>query len=152
MPYPNYLRSRSCQGNRDFGEAEQQQTTVAFMKQACGQDGEGQEESDKARLRSFSKEMRGRKRLAESYSLYLFLLLSLLQMLSRLKPAVGGAPQSADKRRKKGKRLPQLEELLTQRDFTGGIALLEVLGIHLGNMAGRELCKWNCCGRFWIIC
>ncbi|XP_063164585.1 intraflagellar transport protein 56 isoform X2 [Candoia aspera] len=46
-------------------------------------------------------------------------------MLSRLKPAVGGGPQSADKRRKKGKRLPQLEELLTQRDFTGAIALLE---------------------------
>ncbi|ETE73364.1 Tetratricopeptide repeat protein 26, partial [Ophiophagus hannah] len=46
-------------------------------------------------------------------------------MLSRLKPAVGGGPQSADKRRKKGKRLPQLEDLLTQRDFTGGIALLE---------------------------
>ncbi|KAG8138056.1 hypothetical protein E2320_003986 [Naja naja] len=46
-------------------------------------------------------------------------------MLSRLKPAVGGGPQSADKRRKKGKRLPQLEDLLTQRDFTGAIALLE---------------------------
>ncbi|XP_026553308.1 intraflagellar transport protein 56 isoform X2 [Pseudonaja textilis] len=46
-------------------------------------------------------------------------------MLSRLKPAVGGGPQSADKRRKKGKQLPQLEDLLTQRDFTGAIALLE---------------------------
>uniref|UniRef100_A0A670K4U6 Intraflagellar transport protein 56 n=1 Tax=Podarcis muralis TaxID=64176 RepID=A0A670K4U6_PODMU len=46
-------------------------------------------------------------------------------MLSRLKPAVGGGSQSADKRKKKGKRIPQLEELLTQRDFTGAIALLE---------------------------
>ncbi|XP_066489460.1 intraflagellar transport protein 56 isoform X1 [Tiliqua scincoides] len=46
-------------------------------------------------------------------------------MLSRLKPAVGGAPQPADKRKKKGRRIPQLEELLGQRDFTGAIALLE---------------------------
>ncbi|XP_053112151.1 intraflagellar transport protein 56 isoform X2 [Hemicordylus capensis] len=46
-------------------------------------------------------------------------------MLSRLKPAVGTGPQPVDKRKKKGKRIPQLEELLTQRDFTGAIALLE---------------------------
>lgn len=44
-----------------------------FVKQACGQDGEGEEESDKARLRGFSKEMSGRERLAEPYSLYLVL-------------------------------------------------------------------------------
>lgn len=44
---------------------------LVFVKRACGQDGEGQEESDKARLRGFSKEMSGRKRLAEPYSLYL---------------------------------------------------------------------------------
>ncbi|KAJ7428165.1 hypothetical protein BTVI_01246 [Pitangus sulphuratus] len=47
-------------------------------------------------------------------------------MLSRAKPAVGGTPPPGDKRRKKGKEVPQLEELLAQRDFTGAIALLEV--------------------------
>uniref|UniRef100_A0A8C3I9Z2 Intraflagellar transport protein 56 n=1 Tax=Chrysemys picta bellii TaxID=8478 RepID=A0A8C3I9Z2_CHRPI len=36
-------------------------------------------------------------------------------MLSRAKPAVGGAPPQGDKRKKKGKK----------RDFTGAIALLE---------------------------
>ncbi|XP_050810192.1 intraflagellar transport protein 56 isoform X2 [Gopherus flavomarginatus] len=46
-------------------------------------------------------------------------------MLSRAKPAVGGAPPQGDKRKKKGKKVPQLEELLAQRDFTGAIALLE---------------------------
>uniref|UniRef100_H9G7G0 Intraflagellar transport protein 56 n=1 Tax=Anolis carolinensis TaxID=28377 RepID=H9G7G0_ANOCA len=46
-------------------------------------------------------------------------------MLSRLKPAVGSGPQAVDMRKKKGKRIPQLEELLAQRDFTGAIALLE---------------------------
>ncbi|XP_061864848.1 intraflagellar transport protein 56 isoform X2 [Colius striatus] len=46
-------------------------------------------------------------------------------MLSRAKPAVGGTPPSGDKRRKKGKKVPQLEELLALRDFTGAIALLE---------------------------
>ncbi|NXF07615.1 IFT56 protein, partial [Smithornis capensis] len=47
------------------------------------------------------------------------------QMLSRAKPAVAGTPSSGDRRRKKGKEVPQLEELLAQRDFTGAIALLE---------------------------
>uniref|UniRef100_A0A8C4P436 Intraflagellar transport protein 56 n=1 Tax=Dromaius novaehollandiae TaxID=8790 RepID=A0A8C4P436_DRONO len=46
-------------------------------------------------------------------------------MLSRAKPAVGGAPPPGDRRRKKGKKVPQLEELLALRDFTGAIALLE---------------------------
>ncbi|OWK59337.1 Intraflagellar transport protein 56 [Lonchura striata] len=46
-------------------------------------------------------------------------------MLSRAKPAVGGTPPPGDRRRKKGKEAPQLEELLAQRDFTGAIALLE---------------------------
>ncbi|XP_069629760.1 intraflagellar transport protein 56 isoform X2 [Haliaeetus albicilla] len=46
-------------------------------------------------------------------------------MLSRAKPAVGGTPPPADRRRKKGKKVPQLEELLALRDFTGAIALLE---------------------------
>lgn len=48
------------------------------------------------------------------------------QMLSRAKPAVGGTPPPGDRRRKKGKKVPQLEELLALRDFTGAIALLEV--------------------------
>ncbi|NXX49969.1 IFT56 protein, partial [Tricholaema leucomelas] len=47
------------------------------------------------------------------------------QMLSRAKPAVGGTPPPGDRRRKKGKKVPQLEELLALRDFTGAIALLE---------------------------
>ncbi|NXG58068.1 IFT56 protein, partial [Hemiprocne comata] len=46
-------------------------------------------------------------------------------MLSRAKPAVGGTPPPGDKWRKKGKQVPQLRELLAQRDFTGAIALLE---------------------------
>uniref|UniRef100_A0A8U7N2R7 Intraflagellar transport protein 56 n=1 Tax=Corvus moneduloides TaxID=1196302 RepID=A0A8U7N2R7_CORMO len=46
-------------------------------------------------------------------------------MLSRAKPAVGGTPPAGDRRKKKGKEVPQLEELLAQRDFTGAIALLE---------------------------
>uniref|UniRef100_A0A452HZS0 Intraflagellar transport protein 56 n=1 Tax=Gopherus agassizii TaxID=38772 RepID=A0A452HZS0_9SAUR len=46
-------------------------------------------------------------------------------MLSRAKPAMGSAPPQGDKRKKKGKKVPQLEELLAQRDFTGAIALLE---------------------------
>ncbi|XP_062424651.1 intraflagellar transport protein 56 isoform X3 [Rhea pennata] len=46
-------------------------------------------------------------------------------MLSRAKPAVGGAPPPGDRRRKKGKKVPQLEELLAVRDFTGAITLLE---------------------------
>ncbi|XP_054242632.1 intraflagellar transport protein 56 isoform X1 [Indicator indicator] len=46
-------------------------------------------------------------------------------MLSRAKPAVGGTPPPGDKRRKQGKKVPQLEELLALRDFTGAITLLE---------------------------
>ncbi|XP_067998713.1 intraflagellar transport protein 56 [Melanerpes formicivorus] len=46
-------------------------------------------------------------------------------ILSRAKPAVGGTPPPGERRRKKGKKVPQLEELLGQRDFTGAIALLE---------------------------
>ncbi|KAK2544207.1 Ttc26 [Columba livia] len=46
-------------------------------------------------------------------------------MLSRAKPAVGGTPPPGDRRKKKGKKVPQLEELLALRDFTGAIALLE---------------------------
>ncbi|NWV20643.1 IFT56 protein, partial [Origma solitaria] len=47
------------------------------------------------------------------------------QMLSRAKPAMGDTPPLGERRRKKGKEVPQLEELLAQRDFTGAIALLE---------------------------
>uniref|UniRef100_A0A2K5RNI8 Intraflagellar transport protein 56 n=1 Tax=Cebus imitator TaxID=2715852 RepID=A0A2K5RNI8_CEBIM len=46
-------------------------------------------------------------------------------MLSRAKPAVGGDVQHTDKRKKKGRKTPKLEELLSQRDFTGAITLLE---------------------------
>ncbi|XP_062062469.1 intraflagellar transport protein 56 isoform X2 [Lepus europaeus] len=46
-------------------------------------------------------------------------------MLSRAKPAVGGDPPLADRRKKKGRKSPKLEELLSQRDFTGAITLLE---------------------------
>ncbi|XP_019400753.1 PREDICTED: intraflagellar transport protein 56 isoform X3 [Crocodylus porosus] len=46
-------------------------------------------------------------------------------MLSRAKPAVGAAAPLGDKRKKKGKKVPQRDELLAQRDFTGAIALLE---------------------------
>lgn len=48
-------------------------------------------------------------------------------MLSRAKPAVGGDPPHTDKRKKKGRKIPKLEELLSQRDFTGAITLLEVM-------------------------
>lgn len=54
-------------------------------------------------------------------------LLFLSQMLSRAKPAVGGDPPHTDKRKKKGRKIPKLEELLSQRDFTGAITLLEVM-------------------------
>uniref|UniRef100_A0A8C9ACI7 Intraflagellar transport protein 56 n=1 Tax=Prolemur simus TaxID=1328070 RepID=A0A8C9ACI7_PROSS len=47
------------------------------------------------------------------------------KMLSRAKPAVGGDVQHTDKRKKKGRKVPKLEELLSQRDFTGAITLLE---------------------------
>lgn len=53
-------------------------------------------------------------------------------MLSRAKPAVGSTPPQGDRRRKKGKKVPQLEELLAGRDFTGAIALLEVTGAGRG--------------------
>uniref|UniRef100_A0A673SQY3 Intraflagellar transport protein 56 n=1 Tax=Suricata suricatta TaxID=37032 RepID=A0A673SQY3_SURSU len=46
-------------------------------------------------------------------------------MLSRAKPAVGGDLPHTGKRKKKGRKIPKLEELLSQRDFTGAITLLE---------------------------
>uniref|UniRef100_A0A452RKF1 Intraflagellar transport protein 56 n=1 Tax=Ursus americanus TaxID=9643 RepID=A0A452RKF1_URSAM len=49
----------------------------------------------------------------------------MLSMLSRAKPAVGGDLPHTDKRKKKGRKIPKLEELLSQRDFTGAITVLE---------------------------
>ncbi|XP_063497730.1 intraflagellar transport protein 56 isoform X6 [Symphalangus syndactylus] len=46
-------------------------------------------------------------------------------MLSRAKPAVGRGVQHTDKRKKKDRKIPKLEELLSKRDFTGAITLLE---------------------------
>lgn len=54
-------------------------------------------------------------------------MLFVLQMLSRAKPAVGGESPHTDKRKKKGRKIPKLEDLLSQRDFTGAITLLEVM-------------------------
>lgn len=48
-------------------------------------------------------------------------------MLSRAKPAVGGESPHTDKRKKKGRKIPKLEDLLSQRDFTGASTLLEVM-------------------------
>ncbi|XP_028930760.1 intraflagellar transport protein 56 isoform X3 [Ornithorhynchus anatinus] len=46
-------------------------------------------------------------------------------ILSRAKPAVGSDLQQVDKYKKKGRKIPKLEDLLLQRDFTGAITLLE---------------------------
>lgn len=89
----------------------------------------------------YSKERGERRRPA-----CLTYLCSLLQMLSRIKPAVGGGSLPGDKRKKKGKRIPQLEELLILRDFTGGIALLEVPGIRLGDWTDETRGR-SCVGR-----
>uniref|UniRef100_A0A2I3GTK9 Intraflagellar transport protein 56 n=1 Tax=Nomascus leucogenys TaxID=61853 RepID=A0A2I3GTK9_NOMLE len=41
------------------------------------------------------------------------------------KPAVGRGVQHTDKRKKRDRKIPKLEELLSKRDFTGAITLLE---------------------------
>ncbi|XP_041093791.1 intraflagellar transport protein 56 isoform X2 [Polyodon spathula] len=46
-------------------------------------------------------------------------------MLSRVKPAVGGEPVQGDKKKKKGKKIPKLEEYMSQRDYMGALTLLE---------------------------
>ncbi|XP_069765379.1 intraflagellar transport protein 56 isoform X1 [Narcine bancroftii] len=46
-------------------------------------------------------------------------------MLSRSKPAVGGEMLQMDKKKKKGKKIPKLEEFLTARDYSGALTLLE---------------------------
>ncbi|XP_040596796.1 intraflagellar transport protein 56-like isoform X1 [Mesocricetus auratus] len=53
-------------------------------------------------------------------------------MLSRAKPAVGGESPHTDKRKKKGRKIPKLEDLLSQRDFTSAITLLEKFKRHVG--------------------
>uniref|UniRef100_A0A2K5EYL5 Intraflagellar transport protein 56 n=1 Tax=Aotus nancymaae TaxID=37293 RepID=A0A2K5EYL5_AOTNA len=63
-------------------------------------------------------------------------------MLSRAKPAVGGDVQHTDKRKKKGRKIPKLEELLSQRDFTGAITLLE----EYENATKEE----NCNSEVWV--
>lgn len=47
-------------------------------------------------------------------------------MLSRAKPAVTGETLQMDKKKKKGKKIPKLEEYLTNRDYSGALTLLEV--------------------------
>ncbi|XP_030886551.1 intraflagellar transport protein 56 isoform X2 [Leptonychotes weddellii] len=63
-------------------------------------------------------------------------------MLSRAKPAVGGDLPHTDKRKKKGRKIPKLEELLSQRDFTGAITLLE----EYENVTKEE----NCNPEVWV--
>uniref|UniRef100_A0A8D2D3Y1 Intraflagellar transport protein 56 n=1 Tax=Sciurus vulgaris TaxID=55149 RepID=A0A8D2D3Y1_SCIVU len=63
-------------------------------------------------------------------------------MLSRAKPAVGGELPHSDKRKKKGRKIPKLEELLSQRDFTGAITLLE----EYENATKEE----NCNPEVWV--
>ncbi|XP_032826363.2 intraflagellar transport protein 56 [Petromyzon marinus] len=46
-------------------------------------------------------------------------------MLSRAKPAVGAGTQPAVEKKKKGKTIPKLEDLLSNRDYTGAITYLE---------------------------
>lgn len=73
-------------------------------------------------------------------------------MLSRAKPAVGGDLLHTDKIKKKGRKIPKLEELLSQRDFTGAITLLEVMfkeGCFLG---GEYQNIDECLGEFWLLC
>ncbi|GCB68289.1 hypothetical protein scyTo_0013809 [Scyliorhinus torazame] len=47
------------------------------------------------------------------------------EMLSRAKPAVSGETLQMDKKKKKGKKIPKLEEYLTSRDYSGALTLLE---------------------------
>ncbi|XP_059496769.1 intraflagellar transport protein 56 isoform X2 [Stegostoma tigrinum] len=46
-------------------------------------------------------------------------------MLSRAKPAVSGETLQMDKKKKKGKKIPKLEEYLVSRDYSGALTLLE---------------------------
>lgn len=87
------------------------------------------------------------------------LLFFYFQMLSRAKPALGADLPQGDRRKKKGGKIPKLEELLSQRDFTGAITLLEVMlacrwGVlrcqSFAVLLGRGSCvapppSWNAC-------
>uniref|UniRef100_A0A4W3GE76 Intraflagellar transport protein 56 n=1 Tax=Callorhinchus milii TaxID=7868 RepID=A0A4W3GE76_CALMI len=46
-------------------------------------------------------------------------------MLSRAKPAVSGETAQPDRRRRRGRKIPKLEEYLTARDYCGALTLLE---------------------------
>ena len=48
-------------------------------------------------------------------------------MLSRTKPANAPPAAAAAKDQKKKKKIPKLEDLLDNRDYTGAITLLEVM-------------------------
>ena len=49
------------------------------------------------------------------------------QILSRVKPAVGGAaPITVSEKKNKGKKIPRVEDYLNQRDYLGAQTLLEV--------------------------
>lgn len=73
-------------------------------------------------------------------------------MLSRAKPAVGGDLLHTDKRKKKGRKIPKLEELLSQRDFTGAITLLEVMSKEGCFIGGEYQNIDECLGEFWLLC
>lgn len=72
-------------------------------------------------------------------------------MLSRAKPAVGGDLPHTDKRRKKGRKIPKLEELLSQRDFTGAITLLEVISRNACEylIGGGWMLGWMLVSSLW---
>lgn len=73
-------------------------------------------------------------------------------MLSRAKPAVGGDLLHTDKRKKKGRKIPKLEELLSQRDFTGAITLLEVMSKEGCFLCGEYQNINECIGKCWLLC
>ena len=56
-------------------------------------------------------------------------------MLSRTKPAVGAGATTPAKENKKKKKVPKLQDLISCRDFTGAITLLEVKLIY------KNICK-----------
>lgn len=56
-------------------------------------------------------------------------LVSVLKLLSRMKPAVGGEASTSSnekKRTNQTKKTPRLEDYLNQRDYLGALTLLEV--------------------------
>ena len=53
-------------------------------------------------------------------------ILQCVKMLSRAKPATGPGAAPPQKEKQKKKKMPKLDELLANRDFTGAMTLLEV--------------------------